>query len=164
MRTIGIRFRPEGARSFLGVPVHELTGTTFDVGELLGDCVARSFDSVAEAREPMERLEAVCGSLFEGVTPVDRSIRAAVSVLLRSGGRVRISDLTRSLGVDERTLQRRFTAHVGLRPKQFARIARLQSVIAKLAMPRSSTLADIAYADPQGFTRLTEMASTSLKG
>jgi AraC-like DNA-binding protein len=74
--------------------------------------------------------------------PVDAKIEAAVAHLEASGGGVRIDSLARATGWSLRTFQNRFLAAVGLSPKEFARILRLQATLR--ALGGDSPLADLA--------------------
>lgn len=61
----------------------------------------------------------------------------------------RIAALARRLEVSARTLERRFVAAVGLTPKRYSRIARMQRSLASLALPGARAI-DVAHA--LGFT------------
>jgi AraC-like DNA-binding protein len=64
--------------------------------------------------------------------PVDARIADAVERIERSGGRVRIDSLARHSELSARGFQLRFRAVVGLAPKEFARLARLQATLRAL--------------------------------
>ena len=57
----------------------------------------------------------------------DRRVMAAVAELVQANGDVRIRDMVNRIGTTERTLERLFDLHVGLRPKELARIVRFQA-------------------------------------
>ena len=57
----------------------------------------------------------------------DRRVMAAVGELVHANGDVRIRDVVDRIGTTERTLERLFDLHVGLRPKELARIIRFQA-------------------------------------
>ncbi len=73
----------------------------------------------------------------------DLLIQAACKKLDRSNGRYLIVKLAQSLGLSERTLDRRFHIHVGITPKKYARIVRLRSAI--FQRKKLSSWADVAY-------------------
>ncbi|MFN0152141.1 MAG: helix-turn-helix domain-containing protein, partial [bacterium] len=58
--------------------------------------------------------------------------RPAIAAILRSRGGVRIADLALELGIHRRRLERAFARDLGIRPKLFARIVRLNAALAKL--------------------------------
>lgn len=59
----------------------------------------------------------------------DSIIQIACKKLDSSNGNYPISMLARSLGLSERTLERRFKTYIGITPKKYARIVRLRSTI-----------------------------------
>jgi AraC-like DNA-binding protein len=102
-------------------------------------------ERLAEAKTSVERFTCVEGFLAanlraHGVEPV--AGRAAA--LLRQNPRLRVQHLAARLDVSERHLLRNFQAMFGMSPKQFARIARIES--AWSASGHGASWADIAYA------------------
>ncbi|HEX6396867.1 MAG TPA: AraC family transcriptional regulator [Steroidobacteraceae bacterium] len=88
--------------------------------------------------------------------PVDARVSAAIERLEREGGRSRIEPLARAAALSMRGFQVRFRAAVGLTPKEFARLARLQSTLRALdaSDTRISDLAsDGGFADQAHATR-----------
>jgi transcriptional regulator GlxA family with amidase domain len=74
----------------------------------------------------------------------DLLIQAACKELDRSNGSYPISALARTLGLSERTLERRFQIHIGATPKRYARIVRLRNAV--FLRKELSSWADVAYA------------------
>jgi AraC-like DNA-binding protein len=77
--------------------------------------------------------------------------------MLESSGQIRMKSLSRELGWSRRHLERRFRAEVGVAPKVFARIVRLQAALAELHSGDSSSGAHVAqacgYSDQTHFIR-----------
>lgn len=73
----------------------------------------------------------------------DALIQAACQALNRTNGGCAIAQLARALGLSERTLERRFQAHIGATPKKYARIVRLRSAV--LQRKQHASWADVAY-------------------
>lgn len=146
---VGVRFRPGEAARVVPMASHDLTDLDAplsaawgDEGKRLDDCARRSDVLVCALR----------GRLACHGEAIDLRIRAAVSVL-SSGGTVR--DAAERAGLCERSLARRFTSRVGVAPKKFGRVMRLQRAVT--AIWRGSNAAEAAaaagYADQSHFTR-----------
>lgn len=73
----------------------------------------------------------------------DLLIQTACKELDRSKGNHSISMLARTLGLSERTLERRFQIHIGTTPKKYARIVRLRNAV--FQRKKLSNWADVAY-------------------
>lgn len=102
--------------------------------------------------EPVWRLlRARCASLA-----LDSVVERAIARVDRDGGDIRITALARELGLPVRSLQARFVAAVGMTPKEYARVRRLQALLRTLDDAPSS-IADAAarhgYADQAHATR-----------
>jgi len=88
--------------------------------------------------------------------PVDPRIEAAAARLSSSCGRARIDALARSAGMSMRGFQTRFHSAVGLAPKEFARLERLQATLRALDEHQSSIAnlaVDRGFADQAHATR-----------
>ena len=142
---ICVRLRPEGAAWLLG-DLQDFLDARISLDDLFGTRrVSLLVEMLAEARTSAGRF--VCMERFlaanlreRRVTPV--ACRAAA--LLRQGPHLRVRHLAARLDVSERHLSRGFQAMFGMRPKQFARIARIES--AWSARSQGASWADIAYA------------------
>ena len=106
-----------------------------------------AFDVIARRLTPLLR------PLDEGATLA----RAIVEHITRSPGLVRVAQLERASGLDERSLQRLFRRCVGATPKWVIRRVRLQEAAARLELDPDGSLASLAaslgYADQAHFAR-----------
>lgn len=69
----------------------------------------------------------------------------AAARIVHSGGRLRITDLARSLEISRRQLERRFPATAGTSPKTAARVARFRQAVDALHARPSDSLSRLAY-------------------
>lgn len=88
-------------------------------------------DKLAVKRTSSERAQCVENFLLAILNRdnEDLLIRTACKELDRSNGNQTISTLARTLGLTERTLERRFQTHIGATPKKYARIVRLRHAL-----------------------------------
>lgn len=143
---VGIRFRPGGCRPFLGAPLTEITDQVIEARELFGPLIEKLRERVCRAPSAAERLQAIEAALLEqiGSVAVDPLAASAVAMLTGSGGRVRTGRVADLLGTTEKTLIARFSRTVGVTPKVFARITRLQNVIRAVSNQTTPDWADVA--------------------
>jgi transcriptional regulator GlxA family with amidase domain len=73
-------------------------------------------------------------------------VRPAVQVLLEARGAMRVAAVARSLGWSRRRLERVFARDLGIGPKLFARIVRLNAVLAGLGAEERASAVDVALA------------------
>lgn len=154
-----VRFRPGAAVLFLGAPADELSDLRVPVEELKApwlDACRREHASPMAAVAALERglLERLCSA--PPPDPSSRRLARAVSTVLRSPC-VPIQELAAELGWTRQHLGRVFRHHVGLRPKELARISRLQRAVYRLQRAPDVELARVAielgYFDQAHMTR-----------
>jgi AraC-like DNA-binding protein len=139
-----IRLRPSASRTLLRFPLAEVSGRFVDL-ELMFPSVATLRERLAEASHDGERLAALEQWLVDAACPPPRpQVDTAVGLIVQSGGRVSIDSLTRQTGLSVRQIERQFQEDVGLSPKVFSRIIRLQVALRRVR--QGIPLMDVALA------------------
>lgn len=133
-RFIGVRFRPGAHHSIdLDGAARRLNGRVATGGH-------------AEAHHLLSEALA-----HEILGPCDDRLRTVVDLVRNSGGSIAVHHAADCIGLSERQFERLCRNGLGLRPKLFARIVRLQRAVRSIALRRGLNLADIAaecgYAD-----------------
>lgn len=147
------------AASALGVDARGLAATTRDLATLWPlrelEVLAARLESAPDDAARMTVLEAHVAARLAAGPGVDAMVVAAVDHIRAAPAEVRIAALAQSLCTSVDTLERRFTAAVGVSPKRFARAARLRSAV--LSYAADMTLTDVAigagYYDQSHFVR-----------
>jgi AraC-like DNA-binding protein len=145
-RYFGVRFRPGAAIQFLEADAGELLDrdAAFDEAGVQGGAELAS--RLAEAADVKARAALVSEFLLDRNRQrrvLDRRVEHAVRMLHGVEGAGSIASLAKNVGLSERQLERLFHAHVGVRPKFFARVLRLQRALA-LSQTRPGTQAELA--------------------
>jgi AraC-like DNA-binding protein len=150
-----IRLRPAAARTLLGFSLDEVAGRFIDLDAIFPS--ARTVRGrLAEAATDVERIRALEDWLSGFALPEPRlQIAAAVETIIRSGGRASIDGLTALTGVGLRQMERQFREEVGLGPKTFSRIVRLQAALRGIreGRPLSEVALSCGYYDQAHMTR-----------
>jgi AraC-like DNA-binding protein len=158
-RFLGVRFQSGAAAPYLTDPASAFTddGALFDeVTRSPAVCLA---ERVADAPDDAERRRLIAEFLLgrsARLRAPDPRVRRAVRYLRAHPGPGAVREVARELGLGERQLERLFAAHVGLGPKAFARIARLERAVLLMGGPSrgQATLAAAAgYADESHLIR-----------
>ena len=127
----GVRFRPGGARAFLGFPQHEAADQMIPFGAIWG--VAELEEQVTEAQSDSERVASVegflLGRLRERWMP-PAAVDAAVARIFASRGSLTVEELA---GGRPRQLGESFRQVVGISPKLLSRLVRFQEVLRRMA-------------------------------
>ncbi len=133
--TVGVRFRSAGAALFFRLPLDELTGRVVPLERLWGTEGRFLPEALAAATPRPQRVQLLQSAVFrrlESAPARDPLVETALARLRSAGNGLEVAAVAQELGVSRRHLVRRFRACVGLAPKEFARIARFQRVLACL--------------------------------
>ena len=160
----GIRLRPAAAGTVLRGRAAELTNRAVDLEDLFGP-MGTLRERLALARDDAARvrlLEHWLAAAVVGAPAAD--IDCAVTTIAASGGTASLVAVAAATGLSLRQLERRFLADVGVAPKTFARMVRLQAALRRIAA--GQPLADVAqacgYYDQPHMTRdFSRLAATS---
>jgi AraC-like DNA-binding protein len=132
---VSVTFALGAARCFLAPPLALLRDDLVGLEEVCGRSGAHLRERLLEAPTPGDALDVMEGFLLRQMTLVpevagtDRAVVAAAGALSRG---VRVGVVADGLGLLPRTMRRRFAAQVGLTPKRFGRIQRLQRLVRDL--------------------------------
>ncbi len=122
-----VQFRPGGAGHFLRMPLSEASNQVVSLEHLWGSGGATLRERLLDAHTPQARFAVLEELLLQHLGDAfDPSVAWAVAALQRG---MRVSDISAHLGLLPKTLVRRFSNKVGLTPKLFARVRRLQRVL-----------------------------------
>jgi AraC-like DNA-binding protein len=150
-----IRLRPSASRALLRFPLADVSGRFVDL-ELIFPSVRALRTRLAEASGDLDRIAALEDWLQSCTPSAPRpAVDAAVATIVRRSGQVTIESLTDLTGLSGRQLERRFRDDVGLPPKIFARIVRLQAALQRVreGMPLSDVAAACGFYDQAHMTR-----------
>ena len=127
---IGIRFHPGGASRFFSVPLSIISNLTLDLNEL---ALVRFMESCQEEKETNPKgdiLKFADGLLLGMLIEPRRSdllVRTLMNRIKIAGGGVSISDTIKDVSKSYRQIERLFKGYVGMTPKQYARIVRVEN-------------------------------------
>lgn len=141
--------QPAGIHGLTGMAAHELSNHIISLSDLWGSDGRLLDEQVNQARNTEERIRCVDFFLLkrlQNVSPVNRSVISVLQLLQQSGGSLPVKELTQRTGIGERQLERLFHQYIGLSPKQFAAIVKLQRTL-KLLQHKTTheRLTDITY-------------------
>jgi len=149
---VAVRFRPAGAVPFLGVAADALTDRRVDGDDLdrLGWLRGEPLGEASDVDEAVRALERMLLARLAGVPRPDARIAHAVTALAAAEA-PSVDAVARALGWSRQHLRRTFIAQVGVGPKEFARVARLQRAVDRLQRGRrgdgARVAADLGYFD-----------------
>jgi len=155
---MAIHFRPGGALPFFGIPLSDLEDASVGLDEIWGraghelherlivaDSVAARFDLLEQFLLARARFSV---SRHPGV--------AAALAAIEANPSIRMTELRHLAGLPTKPMISQFRAEVGLAPKAYARIRRLQAALRRLdggTVSGAAIATDIGYFDQAHFLR-----------
>ena len=146
MGALIIRLKPEAAALLIGERTQDLVDAKIDLGNLFNaNELSLLEEMLMEASDSTTRFARIESFLLRNLRQCrpDPAVCRAAQCLRRNPS-IRVRLLAAQLDISERHLSRSFRAMFGASPKHFARIARIQKMLAM--RQGGSTWADIAYA------------------
>lgn len=132
---LGARFRPDGARHFLGGSLVEATNRRLDLQERHEPQVDNLLSSLRSSGDELRRITVLEEYILRviGANRPDMLVRDAVDLLME-GKELDLPD-----GVGVRQFQRRFRREVGISPRKIRSIRRFRSVFDRLAQEKNES-------------------------
>jgi AraC-like DNA-binding protein len=127
---VQLQLSPLAARPLFGMPAGELAALDLDAGDVLGPLAERLLDRLADADDWSSCFRALDEGLGAALDPErmpPRELVSAWTLLLRSGGRMRVRELAERVGWSERHLGAVMLRELGLTPKTAARVIRFDT-------------------------------------
>jgi AraC-like DNA-binding protein len=156
---VTIHFRPAGALPFLGVPLGELENSCVGLDGLWGRHGASLHERLIATPSPADRVALLEAFLLQRLKSHDqdphRGVRTVLSAIAHDPS-MRISEAQTMTGLSQRRLAAAFRAEVGLAPKSYQRVRRLQAALSMLdagAAHGATIAADLGYFDQAHFVR-----------
>jgi len=159
LRVVGVRFFPGGAAPFLGVPAYELAESSAPLTAFMPGFASLGVALAGEARTSAAMAAHVDRLLLELLPRVpekDALTRQAVSALTRPGPVGRVEAAARSMGLNQKRLERAVKRHAGLTPKGLARALRFVEAVRALSFgrrPLAELALDLGFTDQAHFNR-----------
>lgn len=146
-------FSEAGASAFIREPLHRIKGVSVPLGTFFPHSeISAVEERLAEAPDDAAAIAVLERFLLSrlGRRRPDPLVAEAVARILRTHGILRIRDLARDLCISQDPFEKRFRSAVGASPKEFADLARFQSLVRGRGAPGrgggpARPLSDLAY-------------------
>jgi AraC-like DNA-binding protein len=155
---MAVHFRPGGAYPFFGIPLNDLENTHVSLDQVWGRDGGELHERLIEAPSMAERFDILETFLLS--RPWSSAHRhpavAAAMAAIEDDPSIRMADIRESVGMSTKRLIALFRAEVGLSPKAYARVRRLQAALRLLnggSVGGARIAADVGYFDQAHFVR-----------
>lgn len=145
---LGVRLLPAGAFAVLGRPLHELTGLTVDLEDVVAEAAAELAERCVRAVTPEGRVRAAAAwveSRLGSNRAADPAVAWMADEIERRAGGVSIGRLQGRTGWSKSRLAAVFREQIGVPPKTLARVLRFRRAL-EMVNREERALSEIALA------------------
>jgi AraC-like DNA-binding protein len=160
VKVFGIRFKPEGIYNLFGIPASVFSENYEDMELILGKEFREYCWKIRESTETNQKIALSNSYLFKQLEkhhPESTYLNRAAELIRNSDGIEKIDDLPDKVYISLRQLEREFKQKIGVSPKKYLRIARLNNVNRMLEknghIEFTKIAHDCGYADQAHFIR-----------
>ncbi|RFS24738.1 AraC family transcriptional regulator [Chitinophaga silvatica] len=142
--------QPIGLQFLLDIPASELQQLIVPLNTIYGNSINHLEEQIFAASSPSQKIKIFESFIHNQLTnSINTEMELLMKHITRNKGMVTVKQLTEYTGWQERKLERQFAAAIGLSPKRFCDIIRLQSFIHHLKDKVSLTSAsyEAGYSD-----------------
>ncbi|MCZ6703880.1 MAG: helix-turn-helix domain-containing protein [Ignavibacteria bacterium] len=143
-----VRFYPEGFTPFVTLPINQMENKAIPLEKLFGIDGLKLENDVLNAKTIDNKIKMIEKFLLNRLTDVetiDCIVQSTVSVILELNGQLSIDELSKTMNVNKRQLERKFSAAIGLSPKQLSKVIRLQATLKIMLNKSFTSLTALAY-------------------
>ncbi len=144
---VAVAFRSFGASAFFRFGLHEFKNEKIDLCDILGDKHKATADLICNARSVAERIGIIEGLLHKLLNVREREmniIRAGLSELNATPCRVSVEKAAESAFLSYRQFERIFTRSVGVSPREYIKIRKINYAIGLMKSRAKLNLTNIA--------------------
>ena len=147
VKVFSIRFKPEGFYNVFGVPASKFKERYEDMSLVLGNEFIDLSHRIREEKSIVGIISRVERHLLENIQTnnIELSYVNRAAELIRQTKSIRIEELSNQVCISQRQLEREFKDKIGISPKQYLRIIRLNEVQRLLNNNNLLDLTNIAY-------------------
>jgi AraC-like DNA-binding protein len=141
----GVRFMPHGLSRFTRIPIEHFTDKNVTVEDVWGSELVKKVQDAPNFLAKIKVIELFLLKTLNRVGPVDSAVVHTLRWIDSSWEPMAIATFAESLNLSLRQLERRFLTHIGLSPKKYSSIRRLQYVLHLIRKNPLHGLTELGY-------------------
>lgn len=148
VETFGIRFKPEAIYFIFGVPAAEFINCSANLEEVFGPSFSTFCLQIEALKSIEERIKLADQFLLKRLYKTKSRascVQSAAELIRNQKGELTVENLSSEVCISIRQLEREFKNKLGVSPKTYMRISRLNSVLQLINQNPSIPQAQLAY-------------------
>jgi AraC-like DNA-binding protein len=148
VNVFGIRFKPEGIYNIFGVPASEFHQNFEDMESIAGKNFKEFCSKLRESNSVSQMIQQTENYLQKNIRNSKINLyylNRAAEIIRKLNGNISIHDLSSKVYISTRQLEREFKQKLGISPKSYMKIARLNEVNRKIQNGERVDLTELSY-------------------
>jgi AraC-like DNA-binding protein len=147
VKVFAMRLKPDGIYNLFGVPASALIESFEDMSLILGIEFRDFCHRIKEEKSVPNMIAIAENYLLKSLQKnrIDKSYVNLAAELIRNTSGIRIEDISNLVFISQRQLEREFKNKVGISPKHYLRITRINEIISFLNAHPVTNLVSVAY-------------------
>ena len=147
LKVFAIRFNPEGIYNIFGVPASALKEPYGDISMVLGNEFRDFSNSLGEEKSIANIIKSTESHLLKNLEEhnIGTNYLNLAAELIRNSKDIKIKDLPKRIFISQRQLEREFKDKIGISPKHYLKIIRINEVMRLLNNNPGIDLTSVAF-------------------
>ncbi|MFK8105286.1 MAG: helix-turn-helix domain-containing protein [Saprospiraceae bacterium] len=148
LKAIGIILKPWAVSCFLKMSLHELKGQAIALEDIFGkeaNLLLEQIKALPTTPEKLYHFQIFLLHRMQAPSTEQFILKKLLQSIYHRKGNIKVKDLAQQVYFSERKLLRVFQRYLGLSPKSFARLIRMEEAVKAYKMQPQKNLTDISY-------------------
>ncbi|MCG8572873.1 MAG: helix-turn-helix transcriptional regulator [Spirochaetes bacterium] len=145
---LSVVFKPAGVAAFFPFSLHEVVNNSIELEAVFPEDRNRLAYQIAEQKSANQKVAIVENFLINKLKPQKRKHLPLMEKIFfqinKNPGKIDVDTICQNFDLNSRFLERRFKEYIGINPKSYLRIVRLQNAIHRFSCLKT-TLTDLSY-------------------
>lgn len=144
-----VNFFPAGACHFFRFPLSEIENQSHDLSDIFNTEIKNIEEQLFESKRIQDKVSIIEKFLmgkFSSIPPNDQLfINKGIQLIKKSRGQISANNLAEKLITTPKSMERKFSNHLGKTPKQYIKLVRFQETLNDLSTHKDIQLTEYAY-------------------
>lgn len=144
-----VQFLPAGACHFFKFPLSEIENQSFDLSDIFYSEIKQIEEQLFESKEIHEKVSIIESFLIGKFSPIPQYnhlfIEKGIQLIKQSRGQITANNLAEKLITTPKSMERKFSNHLGKTPKQYIKLVRFQETLNDFSTHKDIHLTEYAY-------------------
>jgi len=146
---LSVSLNQRGVNKFLAIPIHKSTNRIIDIENFWGMKGTQLINSITNEKNDQGKIQSLNDFFTLQLNNEERidqeKIHSILQLIEKKTGKITVEDIAQCTALSYKTIYRKFKGHIGLSPKMYLRIIRLNRACSLLYYFPNINLGELVY-------------------